>query len=126
MKGLSLLETVVAGALVLLLGVALLSAMPTALWAISQSEALVQADQVAQSTLDTQQARPFAQQVWGSVCLPEVRGAEGVFHPELEVFPIPDADPELLKGLRVKVWWEARGGRRQVIHELWISGLPRS
>jgi len=120
---LSLAEVIFSGILALVLCLAVLSAFPTSLWAVTQSENLIQADQLAQSALDKAQARPFAELELGVESPEQVHIGAQVFERRLEIFEVPEARPELLKGLRVTVSWEERGGRRQVVHELWISGL---
>lgn len=123
MRAFSLAEVIFSSVLALLLCLAVLSAFPTSLWAVTQSENIIQADQLAQSTLDQAQARPFSQLTPGAEPPLQVMVGAQVFERTLEVFQVPDSRPELLKGLRVTVSWEERGGRRQAVHELWISGL---
>ncbi len=126
MRGMSLAEVIFSGVLALLLCLAILSAFPTSLWAVSQSENLIQADQLAQSALDEVQARPFAELTPGPVELAPVRIAGLDFTRRLEVFEVPGSRADLIKGLRMTIYWEERGRPREAVHELWVSGLPRS
>jgi hypothetical protein len=122
-RGLSLAEVIFSGVLALVLCLAVLSAFPTSLWAVTQSENLILADGLAQSALDKAQARPFAELELGVETPEQIPIGAQVFERRLEIFEVPEARPELLKGLRVTVSWEERGGSRQAVHELWISGL---
>lgn len=122
-RGLSLAEVVFSGLLALLLCLAVMSAFPASVWAVNQSENLLQADQLAQSALDAAQARPFAELEPGEEELAPVTARGQTFEAKLEIFEVPPHRAELLKGLRVTVTWLERNRPRQVVHELWVSGL---
>ncbi len=116
MRGLSLLETVVATFLFLLVVVLVMNLFPSSLFSLQQAELKQRAERLCQSRLNEQRVRKFSSLV--STALP----VEECFTPVLEVLPHPGTN---LKILRVTVTWQERNQTRKVSREVWVTDVPR-
>ncbi|MBI3925301.1 MAG: hypothetical protein HY319_07170 [Armatimonadetes bacterium] len=120
-----MLETILAGFLLISAVLLISNLYPTAILAVRQAEHRIQANALAQTILDEQRAAGFAGLALGTATdLPARTIDSVVYRPRLEVFEV-DADPEIVKGLRVNIEWDFRGKTRGVAYEIWIHDIPR-
>lgn len=123
MRGLSLLETVVATFLFTLVVVLVMNLFPSSLFSLQQAELKQRAERLAQSRLNEQRARKFSSLVLNSSTPLTAEDWEGhKLKPVLEVLPHAGTD---LKILRVTVTWEERNQIRKVSREVWVTDVPR-
>lgn len=123
--GLSLLETVLSVFIFSLVVLLLFELLPTSLLAVRRAEQRQLAGHLAASLAAERMARPFQGLAEGIEPLDPVT-SEGVeFTPTVEVFRLPDFEPERLKGIRVTVTWQERGKTWTVRREVLVSGVRR-
>ena len=126
-RGLSLLETVVAAFLFMLVVILVLNLFPSSLLALTQAELKARAARLAQSRLNEVRLRPFESlQVQGpreELLGEEYQGAR--LRAFLDVRRDPDSDPDRLKVLRVTVQWDERGRKRESVREVWVTRVRR-
>lgn len=123
MRGLSLAELIVSIFVLGLLIVALANLYPTSILAVRRAEHQTGADTVAQRILEQKAAR-FEQLQPGQSETPAPEpGTTTTYHPSVEVLTVDGADSQYLRAVRVRVWWEYRGQRREVVHETWVPRI---
>lgn len=123
MRGLSLLETVVATFLFTLVVVLVMNLFPSSLFSLQQAELKQRAERLCQSRLNEQRVKKFSSHTLNSTTPLAVEEWEGHrLTPALEVLPHPGTE---LKILRVSVTWKERNQTRKVSREVWITDVPR-
>lgn len=117
--GFSLLETILATALLGAVMLLLFNLYPASAMAIRQSQEQLVADSIALSIFEECHAQPFSELPVGKTTRAPVQG----FYPEVEVFAA--GDPEMLKGVRVVLSWQSLRGPRQGSYEMILANLQR-
>lgn len=115
-RGLSLLETVVATFLFLLVVMLVVNLFPSSLFSLQQAELKQRAERLAQSRLNEVRVKKF------SSLTPTALAPEDEFTSRLDVLPYPGSN---LKILRVTVEWTERNEKRHVEREVWVTDVPR-
>lgn len=124
-RGLSLLETVLSVFILSLVVLLLFELLPTSLLAVRRAEQRQLAGHLAASLIAERMATPFQSLPLGIEPLDPIV-SEGIeFTPTIEVFRLPDYEPEKLKGVRVTVTWRERGKSWTVQREVLVSGVRR-
>ncbi len=124
-RGLSALESVVAIAVLALVIVMLCTLYPMTGISIESSRQRLEAQSLAESTLDQLRGQSFAALGLGQRELTAVTRHGLEYRRQMEVFVVPGRDPEFLRGLEVRVSWNWRGRPQQLSRELWISTVGR-
>jgi len=123
MRGLSLLETVVATFLFTLVTVLVMNLFPSSLFSLQQAELKQRAERLCQSRLNEERVRKFSSfTLNSSTPLPAEEWEGHKLTPVLEVLPHAGT---ALKILRVTVTWRERNQTRKVSREVWITDVPR-
>lgn len=124
-RGLSALESVVAFALLALVIVMLCTLYPMTGISIESSRQRLEAQSLADSTLEQLRGQSFAALGLGQRELPAVTRHGLEYRRQVEVFSLSGRDSEYLRGLEVRVSWSWRGRPQQLSRELWISTVGR-
>ncbi|HXE73734.1 MAG TPA: hypothetical protein VNO81_13815 [Candidatus Nitrosotenuis sp.] len=126
-RGLSLAETILAGFVLSILMIAMFDIFPASAVAVRRAELQLQADAIAQKYLETWRSKDFADLATGPVSPPpeEELYKDVVFRPAVEVFTVPGASADYLKGVRVSVSWQYREKTFQITHEAWICNVEK-
>ncbi|MBI3929335.1 MAG: hypothetical protein HY319_27560 [Armatimonadetes bacterium] len=125
-RGSTLLETIMALALLALVVMLLANLYPTSVLGARQAEDRVEADLLAQSLLSEQMSRPFDELVVGTATDLDPVSSRGThYQNRLEVFQAGGRGTDYLKGLRITVRWTHGEQEREVVHEVWLADLPR-
>lgn len=122
-SGLSLLETILATAMVAGVALLLLNLHPILALSVVQAEQHLAADEIAQSVLDRTRSGRFSDLEPGAHLLDPVVVGSVAYRPRLEVFQPAGTRSDLLRGLRVTVRWTGPRGPRETTHEIWIHHL---
>lgn len=123
-RGLSLIETMIAAAVLFLVVSILLNLLPSSLLAIKRAEQRIQAGNIAQSILEEQRGVRFDSLAAGTPrVFDPVQVAGMSYEPVLEV----EDDPEVagVKKLKVTVRWRQRDRDYSVVRELTLCRVPR-
>ncbi|GMU53008.1 MAG: hypothetical protein AMXMBFR33_21540 [Candidatus Xenobia bacterium] len=124
-RGLSALESVVTIAVLALVIVMLCTLYPMTGISIESSRQRLEAQSLAESTLDQLRGQSFAALGLGQRELPAVTRHGLEYRRQVEVFVVSGRDPDYLRGLEVRVSWSWRGRPQQLSRELWISTVGR-
>ncbi|MCA9792677.1 MAG: hypothetical protein KC910_12810 [Candidatus Eremiobacteraeota bacterium] len=125
-RGLSLIETVVAAALIGLVVLLVTNLFPLSLTGVRQQEQYLQADLLAGSVLADQQMVPFDQLTPGDRQVLDPVEADGVSYvPTVEIDRVSGSDVAYLKAVRVTVRWQYQGLPRQTVEETWVDAVGR-
>lgn len=128
-RGVTLIETVVAATLLSLGILVALSLLPATHALTNRGRFRIYALSLAQSLIEEQRQRP-----WGSISSlpytysPEptvMQGTGTVFTPSVEVLAVPGQSSDQLRKVRVTVNWKERTGSQQVQHESTLARVPR-
>ena len=125
-RGLALLESILAAALLAGVMILLFNLYPTAAMAVRQSQDQLTADSIAQSILDELRVATFTSLAVGSTTnrTPIVRG-DVTFRPTVQIFAT-GGDIGIVVGARVTVSYDSvRGKPREVVHELYLLNMER-
>ncbi len=121
-RGFSLLETVMATALLCAVTLFLFNLYPASAISIRQAQDQLVAESLAQSILENERSLSFTALAPGKAALGSVVYGDNTYYPALEVFPVGN-DPEALKGLRVTVAWQTPRGPRSQQYELIVANM---
>lgn len=125
-RGMSLVEAIIALTVMALVTTLVANLLPSLGFTIKRSENRYQADTLAVSILSHQAARPFDDLTPTPYTPYSTQKWDGTsFDSEIEIFEVPGTDAENVMGLRVRIRWEERGGRREVVHERWVPNIPK-
>ena len=125
-RGLSLIETVVAAALIGLVVLLVTNLFPLSLTGVRQQEQYLQADLLAGSVLADQQMVPFDQLTPGDRQVLDPVEADGVSYvPTVEIDRVSGSGVAYLKAVRVTVRWQYQGLPRQTVEETWVDAVGR-
>ena len=122
MRGLSLIETLLAVVILLLAVIMCFSLLPSAWLAVNQGEQRIFAGTLAQSILEQQQVYAFDS--LAPATLPPVEQGGATFRPVVTVQPQPGPSPRL-KVVTVRVNWESRRIQRSVFRQRTMCRVPR-
>ena len=127
MRGLTLIETIIASCLLGLVILGVFTLLPSSLIAVRSAEHRIRADSLAQEWLEKLREKPFENLALGPLApQPPAETWAGVtFHTSVEVYQPPAADVDLLKRMRVTVNWNFRGLARQVSQETYRVNVRR-
>lgn len=127
MRGLTLIETIIASCLLGLVILGVFTLLPSSLVAVRSAEHRIRADALAQEWLETLRERPFEKLTLGALSpQPAAQDWVGVtFRTQVEVYQLPAADVDLLKRIRVTVNWKFRGLERQLTQETYRVNVRR-
>lgn len=118
-RGLSLLETVVAGTLFFFVCILLMNLFPSSLVGLKAAENRARAERIAQACLDQNEARAFT--LVGSPP-PEVQRWDGLdFRIQLEINEVSGLSGARVRHLRAAVSWLERNERRTAVRETYVS-----
>ncbi len=123
-RAFTLLETVLASALLCAVMLLLFNLYPATAMAIRHSQDQVIADSIAESIFA--EARETAFQKLDSLKgkRPAIRHNGNSFYPEIEIFPV-GIDPTVLTGVRVTITWQSFRGPKKGLRELVLANLQR-
>ncbi|MGE0493533.1 MAG: hypothetical protein AB7S38_30265 [Vulcanimicrobiota bacterium] len=125
-RGLSLIETVVAAALVGLVVLLVTNLFPLSLTGVRQQEQYLQADLLAGSVLADQQMVPFVELTPGDRQVLDPVEVDGVaYTATVEIDRVSGSDPAYLKAVRVTVNWQYQAQARQTVEEVWVDAVGR-
>ena len=117
-RGITLIEMLVSFSLVLLLCIFVLNLFPSSLIALRHSETRLEAQRLAEATLEQAKATNFSNWTVGSSTTCPVQTLNGVVYtPVLQVQAVPGYNPSTLKSLQVSVSWIGRNGRQSVVQQ---------
>lgn len=122
--GLSLMETVVATALLAICLLALFNLYPLSSLSVRSSQDRLLADGLAEQMLAEAQSAPWSTLVAGTQPQSDVTLEGTVFHRSLAV-GYPQTDVTTLKGLKATVTWTWARGPQLVAHELYRVKIER-
>ena len=123
MRGLSLVETLLGVAILLLAVIMCFSLLPSSWLAVNQGEQRIFAGTLAQSILEQQSTYAFDSIVPATLYAVEDAGA--LFQPKVLVdVPTPGPSPRL-KVVTVEVTWESRRIQRSVFRQRTLCRVPR-
>lgn len=116
----------VGGGLLALVVMAALNVLPSSAIALESSRQRLHADDLAFTRLEEARARAFSSLVPGRPAYYPKAVYDGIeYDSELEVFEVPNRNPEYLRGLRVVVSWESRGVKKRETRETWVANIQR-
>ena len=122
-RAISLAETIFSIALLGLIAVALLNLLPSAMLTVRQSESNERAHSLANDLIERQRSLPFEDLVIAPPTT-QTETVEGMeFETTTEIFTV--GNDALIKGLRVRVSWPGREGRREVNREIEVARVRR-
>lgn len=113
MRGVTLVELILALVVFSLLSLAVLTLLPSSMLAVKKADVHLRADALAESLLEHYRVQPFG------TLAGETLPYEEPFSRRLDVTPRGSR----LKELKVTVSWE--DGRRSVVHSVLVVNLPR-
>lgn len=123
MRGLSLVETLLGVAILLLAVIMCFSLLPSSWLAVNHGEQRIFAGTLAQSILEQQSTYAFDNIVPAKLYAVEQAGS--VYQPQVLVdVPVPGPSPRI-KVVTVEVKWESRRIQRSVFRQLTVCRLPR-
>jgi hypothetical protein len=118
-KGLSLLETVVAGALFFFVTILLLNLFPSSLLSLKAAENRARAERLAQACLEENEAFAFTMLGRPPAVTQQWDGLE--FTIQLEIYALSGVEQERLRQVRAVVSWTERNERRSAARETYVS-----
>ena len=119
-RGVAILETVISIVLLGMLLGALFNFLPTSLLTTDRAGHRMQAQAMADSSLEGLRAQPFSELSAG-VKTASRRVDKVDYLITVEVFVVPGHDPSRLKGVRTQVAWSDRVGSAQLENEVLLS-----
>lgn len=126
-NGFSMLETILALGLVVLVFFAVMEVIPGALFLVRGQERQQAAEDLARSLLEEQSARPWGElSVGAAEDLPELTRDGIRYRARLAVRAVAGQPPELARTLRLSVSWDYRGQAHEVTRELLVHHLRQN
>ncbi|MBT9582728.1 hypothetical protein IV102_05225 [bacterium] len=119
--GYSLLETLISLFLLILAILFLLNLLPGAVVATRATECELTANSLADSALEETRARGFESLTLGTSSLTDTVRDGTTYHGRLTIFAPTDANPQFARGIRVELWWEFGGRRRDFVRQTVVS-----
>ncbi len=123
MRGFQLIEVIIAGAIFFMVCLFVLNLLPTSQWAVAQAEYRMTAENLAYSKLDELRAGSFELLQEGLHPVGSIRSSGVEFTSQFQVSAIPGADFDLVREVRVTVFWEVRGESRFVTAHSYINRI---
>ena len=121
-----MIEVLVGGGLLAIVVMAALNLLPSSTIALESSRQHLHADDLAFTRLEEARARAFGSLVPGRPEYFPKAVYDGIeYDSELQVFEVPNRNPDYLRGLRVTVSWETRGIKKRETRETWIANIQR-
>lgn len=120
-RGITLVEVILALLIVSLVLLAALTLLPSSLVAVRRSETQLRAEALAQSVLEQQRSLPFTALVLDSSYAQDV----GDLRAEVSILRAADADPARAKQIRVSVGWTYKQRRLKLERALVVAPLAR-
>lgn len=124
-RGLSTTETIFSLFVVTLLVVLVLNLFPATMLGIRRNEHRLQAEEVAQSTLDQYQVKAFDELVLGNTALPSVRLQNFEYTVAVRVSEDTVQPSDRLRNIKVTVGWVHRGKTEQLSRDVWRTDVAR-
>lgn len=127
LRGLTLVETIVASCLLGLVVLGIFTLLPSSLVAIRSAEHRIRADASCQEWLEILRQRPYENLSVGPLSPqpPDQEYAGVTFQTRAEIYKLPSAPVDEIKRLRVCVRWSFRGQGRQVSQETYRVNVAR-
>jgi Tfp pilus assembly protein PilV len=122
-RGLSLVETTMAGFVIALAVIFVANLIPTTMLALRSSETRTQANLLAQSLLEGMRSVPFSR--LAAIPAGQVKSDNVILSYQSFVEDVTDADPKFLKRIRVEVTWTIRSKERRVSREALVHPVRR-
>ncbi|MBT9584574.1 prepilin-type N-terminal cleavage/methylation domain-containing protein [bacterium] len=125
-RGFTLLEVVFSLALCCILILLLLGMVPSLIAGSQRTAQELQAGDLAQSLLEKQRTRPFAQLTPGVTTLPQLYTLDGTYTPVLEIDAVPgEPNADRVRRLAVTVNWSERGRAHHIRSEVYVAKIQR-
>ena len=122
-RGFQLIEVIIACAIFFLVSLFVLNLLPTSQWAVAKAEYRLTAENLAYSKLEELRSGSFEDLTEGLHPLGSERHSGVDFTTQFEVSRITGADFDLVREVRVTVFWEDRGETRVVIAQSYINRI---
>lgn len=117
-RGMTLLEAIVAGFILIVATFSLLNLYPLGRLAVRRGEQTLQADNLASSILSQQRGRPFSELEPATLRPDPVRIGGTEYRVRVDIASPVEGSSDL-RAIRVTVTWEFRG-RRELVQEVWV------
>lgn len=119
-KAFSLMEVVVSLALMGLVIILVLNIFPSSLFATQSASNQIEAQMLAQSTLEEVRSAPFSGLSAGVTTLSP---PDSKYQVTREIFEPAGTDSEQTLGVRIRVRWNVKGRPKELTREVWISSV---
>lgn len=122
----SLGEVILSTSILLLVLMTVVSIFPSSAFAVRKGEIRLEADNLAQASLEDCRGGDFATLTVGNVSLGNVTVNNTVFEREQEVFQAPGStDTDFVKGVRVRIRWTEQNKAQMLQAETWLVHVER-
>jgi short subunit fatty acids transporter len=124
-RGVSATETIFSLFLLTILVVLVMNLFPATMLGVRRSEQKLQAEEIAQSVLAEQMARPFLELELGQRELPPVKLNNREYQVSLGISEHPDRPSDRLRRIEVTIAWVHRGRREKLVRSHWRTDIAR-
>lgn len=124
-RGVSATEVIFSLFLLTILVVLVMNLLPASMLGVRQSQQKLQAEEIAQSTLDAQMVRPFPELTLGTQALQSVKLDNRVYELNMTVANHETEPSDRLRKIIITVSWNHRGHRKELKREMWRADVER-